>query len=76
LYFSFKPSAADDAAAQKEITKLYSGGTDASGGTENFQNTKNDSMFVMANSDMPFNPQYVKPNQLPLQFRVRLQLQR
>jgi peptidyl-prolyl cis-trans isomerase D len=22
-------------------------------------------MFVMANSDMPFNPQYVKPTQLP-----------
>jgi peptidyl-prolyl cis-trans isomerase D len=26
---------------------------------------QNDSMFVMANSDMPFNPQYVKPTQLP-----------
>ena len=65
VYFPSQPSAADDAAAQKEITKLFSAGTDASGGTENFQNTKNDSMFVMANSDMPFNPQYVAPNQLP-----------
>ncbi|GAA4165050.1 peptidylprolyl isomerase [Chryseobacterium ginsenosidimutans] len=65
VYFPSAPSAADDAAAQKEITKLFSAGTDASGGTENFQNTKNDSMFVMANSDMPFNPQYVTPNQLP-----------
>ncbi len=65
VFFPSKPSAADDAAALKEITKLYSGGTDASGGTENFQNTKNDSMFVMANSDSPFNPQYVKPTQLP-----------
>lgn len=65
VYFPSKPSAADDAAALKEITKLYSGGTDASGGAENFQNTKNDSMFVMANSDMPFNPQYVTPTQLP-----------
>jgi len=65
VYFPSKPSAADDAAAQKEITKLFSGGTDASGGTENFQNTKSDSMFVMANSDMPFNNQYLKPNQLP-----------
>lgn len=65
VYFPSQPSAADDAAAQKEINKLFSGGTDASGGTENFQNTKNDSMFVMANSDMPFNAQYMKPNQLP-----------
>lgn len=65
VYFPSKPSAADDAAALKEITKLYSGGTDASGGTENFQNTKNDSMFVTANSDAPFNPQYVNPAQLP-----------
>ncbi|MEY8758008.1 peptidylprolyl isomerase [Chryseobacterium tongliaoense] len=65
VYFPSQPSAADDAAAQKEITKLFSGGTDASGGKENFQNTTNDSMFVMANSDMPFNNQYLKPNQLP-----------
>jgi len=65
VYFPSQPSAADDAAVQKEITKLFSGGTDASGGTENFQNTKNDSMFVMANSDMPFNNQYVAANQLP-----------
>jgi len=65
VFFPSQPSAADDAATQKEITKLFSGGTDASGGTENFQNTKNDSMFVMANSDMPFNSQYVAANQLP-----------
>jgi peptidyl-prolyl cis-trans isomerase D len=65
VYFPSAPSAGDDAATQKEITKLFSAGTDASGGTENFQNTKNDSMFVMANSDMPFNNQYVTPNQLP-----------
>lgn len=65
VYFPSQPSAADDAAAQKEINKLFSGGTDASGGTENFQNTKNDSMFVMANSDMPFNAQYMSPAQLP-----------
>ncbi|KQM63051.1 peptidylprolyl isomerase [Chryseobacterium sp. Leaf201] len=65
VYFPSQPSAADDAAAQKEINKLFSGGTDASGGTENFQNTKNDSMFVMANSDMPFNAQYMSPGQLP-----------
>ncbi|OPG99356.1 hypothetical protein B2I21_05565, partial [Chryseobacterium mucoviscidosis] len=65
VYFPSQPSPADDAAAQKEINKLFSVGSDASGGSENFQNTKNDSMFIMANSDMPFNPQYLKPNQLP-----------
>lgn len=72
VFFPSKPSAADDAAALKEITKLYSGGTDASGGTENFQNTKNDSMFVMANSDMPFNPQYVTPAQLPATIQAQI----
>ncbi|KFF14530.1 SurA N-terminal domain-containing protein [Chryseobacterium soli] len=71
-YFPSQASAADDAAAQKEITKLYSGGTDASGGTENFQNTKNDSMFVTANSDTPFNNQYVKPTQLPQAIQAQI----
>ncbi|WP_027386944.1 peptidylprolyl isomerase [Chryseobacterium gregarium] len=72
VYFPSQPSAADDAAAQKEINKLFSGGTDASGGAENFQNTKNDSMFVMANSDMPYNPQYMKPNQLPQTIQAQI----
>jgi len=72
VYFPSQPSAADDAATLKEINKLFSAGTDASGGTENFQNTKNDSMFLMANSDMPFNPQYVKPNQLPQTIQAQI----
>jgi len=72
VYFPSQPSAADDAATQKEINKLFSAGTDASGGTENFQNTKNDSMFIMANSDMPFNPQYLKPNQLPQTIQAQI----
>lgn len=72
VYFPSQPSAADDAATQKEINKLFSAGTDASGGTENFQNTKNDSMFVMANSDMPYNPQYLKPNQLPQTIQAQI----
>lgn len=71
-YFPSQPSAADDAAAQKEINKLFSGGTDASGGKENFQNTTNDSMFVMANSDMPFNNQYLKPTQLPQSIQAQI----
>ncbi|REC52351.1 MULTISPECIES: peptidylprolyl isomerase [Chryseobacterium] len=72
VYFPSQPSPADDAAAQKEINKLFSVGSDASGGSENFQNTKNDSMFIMANSDMPFNPQYLKPNQLPQTIQAQL----
>ncbi|MBW8362363.1 MAG: peptidylprolyl isomerase [Kaistella sp.] len=65
VYFPAQPSAADDSAALKEITKLYAAGTEASEGKENFQNTANDSMFVTLNSDMPFNNQYYSPNQLP-----------
>ncbi|TXF76173.1 peptidylprolyl isomerase [Chryseobacterium sp.] len=65
VYFPAQPSAADDAAALKEINKLFAEGTEASEGKENFQNTANDSMFVTLNSDMPFNNQYYSPNQLP-----------
>lgn len=65
VLFPAKASAADEAVTQKEITKLFSQGTDASNGTENFQNTKNDSMFVTLNSDLPFNPSYFSVNQLP-----------
>lgn len=61
VLFPATPSAADDAATLKEINKLYVG-TDMG---ENFQNTKNDSLFVLANSDVPFNNQYVSENQLP-----------
>lgn len=64
-FFPSQPSPADEAAVQKDITKIFSGGTDASDGKENFQNTTNDSMFVMANSDMPYNNAYVQANQMP-----------
>ncbi|REC45660.1 peptidylprolyl isomerase [Chryseobacterium sp. 5_R23647] len=64
-FFPSQPSPADEAAVQKDITKIFSGGTDASGGKENFQNTTNDSMFVMANSDMPYNNAYIQANQMP-----------
>lgn len=65
VYFPAAASATDDAATLAEITKLYSQGSDVSGGKENFQNTTNDSMFVALNSDIPFNPQYFSANQLP-----------
>lgn len=64
-YFPATPSAQDDAATLNEINKLFLKGTDASNGAENFQNTKNDSMFVELNSDVPFIPQYVGLNQIP-----------
>ncbi|UOE38043.1 SurA N-terminal domain-containing protein [Chryseobacterium oryzae] len=72
VYFPSKPSAADEASVEKEINKLYSQGTDASDGKENFQNTTNDSMFVMANSDMPYNSQYVTAAQLPLTLKDKI----
>ncbi len=72
VYFPAAPSAQDDATALTEITKLFSKGTDASNGTENFQNTKNDSMFVELNSDVPFMPQFVSANQLPTTIKDKM----
>lgn len=71
-YFPAAPSASDDAATLNEINKLFLKGTDASNGTENFQNTKNDSMFVELNSDVPFIPQYVSPAQLPTELKDKI----
>ncbi|WP_027383160.1 peptidylprolyl isomerase [Epilithonimonas caeni] len=71
-YFPATPSPQDDAATLNEINKLFLKGTDASGGTENFQNTKNDSMFVELNSDVPFIPQYVSPTQLPAELKDKI----
>nr|WP_314493020.1 peptidylprolyl isomerase [uncultured Chryseobacterium sp.] len=65
VFFPSQPSSADDAAVLKDITKIYSVGTDESGGKENFTNTTNDSMFVATNSDIPFNNQYVSSSQMP-----------
>lgn len=64
-YFPAKPSAQDEAVTQNEINTLLTKGTAASNGTENFLNTKNDSMFVSLNSDMPFTNQYFTAQQLP-----------
>ena len=72
-FFPSQPSAADEAAVQKDITKILSGGTDSSGGVENFQNTTNDSMFVMANSDMPYNSSYIQANQMPLELKGKIE---
>lgn len=72
VYFPAAPSAQDDALALSEINKLFTKGTDASNGTENFQNTKNDSMFVELNSDVPFMPQYVNASQLPASIKDKI----
>ena len=71
-YFPATPSPQDDAATLNEINKLYLKGTDASNGAENFQNTKNDSMFVELNSDVPFIPQYVSLNQIPQELKDKI----
>ena len=65
VYFPAAPSAADDAAMQAEMNKLMTVGSPTSEGNENFVNTKNDSMFVALNSDLPFNPSYFPAQQLP-----------
>jgi peptidyl-prolyl cis-trans isomerase D len=64
VLFPAAPSAADETAAQNEMNKLLTVGSDLSG-KENFQSTTNDSMFIALNSDLPFNPQYFAANQLP-----------
>lgn len=65
VYFPAKPTLQDDTKVKDEIEKLLNKGTDASGRTENFINTTQDSMFVMLNSDLPFNPTYFSKEQLP-----------
>lgn len=65
VYFPATPTLEDDNRVKAEIEKLLNSGTDASGGTENFRNTTQDSMFVMLNSDLPFNPTYFSKEQLP-----------
>lgn len=72
VYFPAAPSAEDDAATQKEINKLFSKGSEMSGGKESFQNTTNDSMFVALNSDMPFNPTYFSAAQLPAEIKDKV----
>lgn len=72
-YFPIIPSPQDDAATLDEINKLYLKGTDASNGTENFQNTKNDSLFVELNSDVPFMSQYIGKNQLPTELQNKIE---
>lgn len=72
VYFPATPSAQDDAASLNELNKLFLKGSDASNGTENFQNTKNDSMFVELNSDVPYMPQYLKPEQLPASLKDKI----
>lgn len=72
VYFPAKPTPDDEAVTMNEINKLFAKGTDASNGTENFQNTKNDSMFVALNSDASFNPQYFSANQLPAEIKDKV----
>ena len=71
VYFPAKPSPADEAAVQKDIANLYNGAGDGAG--ENFLNAKNDSMFVMVNSDVPFNNQYFPASQMPQGLQGKLE---
>src|SRR5690606_1492507 len=69
VFFPAQASAEDDAAVQKEVNNLLSGSTDIGGVSENFQNTKSDSLFVMLNSDMPFDNRYLSEMELPPSIR-------
>ena len=71
VYFPAAPSAQDETASQAEINKLFTEGNDTSG-KESFQNTKNDSMFIALNSDLPFNPTYFSKDQLPMSIRDKV----
>ncbi|QBO57589.1 SurA N-terminal domain-containing protein [Chryseobacterium salivictor] len=71
VYFPAAPSAQDDAATEADINKLFTEGNDLSG-KESFQNTKNDSMFIALNSDLPFNPSYFSKDQLPMPIRDKV----
>lgn len=62
VFFPAAPSAEDEAKTLADLNKLVNDGTS---GTESFRTTTNDSLFVMANSDMPYNDQYLSANQLP-----------
>ncbi|WHF50613.1 peptidylprolyl isomerase [Chryseobacterium gotjawalense] len=71
VYFPAAPSAQDDKATEADINKLFTEGNDLSG-KESFQNTKNDSMFIALNSDLPFNPSYFSKDQLPMPIRDKV----
>ena len=62
VFFPSQPSKQDDETKMKEISALLNGGANV---TESFQNNTSDSMFVMMNSDMPFDNRYLNENQLP-----------
>ena len=65
VFFPASPSSKDDALVLKEVNQLNEVGVDNGSGLESFKNTKNDSMFVTINSDIPYNPNYFTKSQIP-----------
>lgn len=59
-YFPASPSVQDQNQVKEDIARMLN-----EEGTENFMNTENDSMFVVLNSDIPYNGSYLTENQLP-----------
>lgn len=72
VYFPAQPTQADDAKILAEINKLYNEGVDTGNGVENFRNTKNDSLFVLTNSALGYNPNYLPKTQLPQGIREQI----
>lgn len=71
-FFPAQASPADESVVLKEMDKLLNGGTEASGGKENFQNTTSDSLFVEVNSDVRFNPNYMNSSMLPVAIKDKV----
>lgn len=69
VLFRTNPSDTDMESARAEINQLSNVGIDLGNGVESFQQTKNDSMFVTVNSDVPFNPQYLPITHQPEEVR-------
>lgn len=67
VHFPAVPSAADDAAALQEITRLASGET-----SENFANTTDARAYLNAYSDVKFNDNYLMPSQMPENIRAQM----
>ncbi|MDO4762824.1 MAG: peptidylprolyl isomerase [Flavobacteriaceae bacterium] len=72
VFFQAKPTADDEAVVLAEINKLYNEGVDMGNGIESFKNNKNDSLFVLANSSIGFNPNYLAKEYLPQGIREQI----
>lgn len=72
VYFKAEPTKKDEEIVLQEINKLYNEGVDTGNGVESFKNNKSDSLFVLTNSSVGFNPNYLLKEQLPENLRASI----